>query len=540
MQPHTAYWLSTPTELPRMIRNPLLAAWFSLALGAGALAVWLVEFWGTRTDYADRFLILVGSAVIAWRLGSTAPISRPLAILSVTLAVFVALLLPAAAYLQTQAAGGRTVLLWLDAFVLILGAAAVLLAEGGWARLRHFGFPLVFPLFALPIPSRVLSPLQLQLQTTTTDLAAWTLPKLGIPLTRELFLLRLPGGDLGVAETCSGVQSLTALLALAAFLAFYRGFGPFRGCLLVLLAIPVVLLVNGLRVVFSGLIQEGFGRRYIRDEWHDSLGFALVFVGLGFIVGLAKCLGSPVGLEVPKVSGSASGRNLSRRTSAILALLLFLGLASAGELLLRGSERAAAVERAAQFESIPMNIEDWRGQEQPVNEEITALLGQDRILHRSYENNLGERVSVWVIYWSSAKLVKGYHHPDVCLGNGGFRANERWMETVALAGGGSVAATAREFRRGERESQFVLYWTQEGNRIWTDADEREAQKETGLFAEPGWIADAVHGRTADPVGRMVVLIGANGSSAFIRGETLRFARRFAGELYAVCPWAKPE
>ena len=105
------------------------------------------------------------------------------------------------------------VLWWLAAAWLLLAAGVVLLS-GGWSHLRRLAFPLAFVLFALPVPARVMGPLQYGLQSATTTAAAAVLPVVGIPVERTGFLLTVPGGGLNVTEACSGVRSVTALTAL--------------------------------------------------------------------------------------------------------------------------------------------------------------------------------------------------------------------------------------------------------------------------------------------------------------------------------------
>ena len=519
------------------LRNPLTSAWAGLALGAAALLALLVQYWGTRPEYADRFLILVGAGWAAWRARSTPASGRAQLWLAIPLSLFAGLLIPLAAFLHTQAAGGRTVLLWLDAVALGIGGTSLLLAGGGWPRLRHFAFPLVFPFFALPLPSRVLGPLQQHLQELTTTLAAAVLPWVGLPVERTGFLLKLGGGDLGVAETCSGVQSLTALTALAAFVAYWKGFGPIRGIALTVLAVPVVVVVNAIRVILSGLIQAHAGRDYIRGDWHDALGFTLVFVGLGAIMGISSVL-RPSSIVIPPPEYPVP-TPAPRWAASIIAALLIAGIIGGVLTYSLGSSREEAVAQSAPLDQLPLAFGGWRGEDRPVPDEVSALLGQDRILHRRYENNLGQKVTVWAIYWSTAKLVKGYHHPDICLGNKGYRVTARRIEVIRPAGSGPIPATARELARGERETQFVLYWTQEGNRIWNEADELAAQKETGFLTQPDWLDDAFAGRSTQPVGRLVVLLGTDGTSPLTEAEMLRFGRDLAGEIHALCPWAKP-
>src|SRR2546423_1316892 len=83
-----------------------------------------------------------------------------------------------------------------------------------------------------------------------------------------------PAGDLGVIEACSGLKSVTALVALAAFVAHVRGLGLRRGAALLALAVPAIVGCNGLRVVATGLLQEHVGRRATEGLAHDALGYA--------------------------------------------------------------------------------------------------------------------------------------------------------------------------------------------------------------------------------------------------------------------------
>src|SRR5205814_10587469 len=156
-----------------------------LAAGAGAVVWALVRFWGANPEYVDRFLILAAAAGVAWQ-------ARPeLAALQArpTKAGFAPLLLgcvafPVGWFLQAQV-GPKPVVLWWLAGSWVLAAAGLVLVTGGWAHLRRLAFPLGFVLFALPIPNRVLVPLQFALQSATTSAAAPGPPGLGAPVGRS-------------------------------------------------------------------------------------------------------------------------------------------------------------------------------------------------------------------------------------------------------------------------------------------------------------------------------------------------------------------
>ena len=100
----------------------------------------------------------------------------------------------------------------------------------------------------------------------------------------------------------------------------------------------------------------------------------------------------------------------------------------------------------------------------------------------------------------------------------------------------------REFARpteARATRQLILYWTQEGKRVWTEEDERRVQ---AAGDSHDWLGERLFRR--EPVaatGRLVVLIGTPvwDDGRAIRSQTLEFAALFADELYRTCPWAAP-
>ena len=488
-----------------------------------------------------------------------------------------ALLVPAASafplgwFLQAQVAPKPVVLWWL-ALAWLAAAAGFVLVAGGRAHLRRLAFPLAFVIFALPLPARVLVPLQAVLQTATAAASAALLPLLGVPTQRSGFALYLPGGPLEVAEACSGVRSVTALTALAAFVACLKDFGPARGTALLVLSVPVIAAVNICRVVLSGLIQESVGTHYVLGVWHEALGVVMILLGLALILALARLFERPAGsgeenaklfsptldpVDVapanprtppapPKTGGEKetpsfkAGEKTPRRGLALAALLALSASATgAAQFLGEGVEQTVAA--TARLEDLPATIGDRTGRDLPVDERVTQTLTYDAMLQRAYTDPLGYESVVSVIFWSSQNMVKGYHHPDVCLPNQGFRETpgSRGLEAVPVAGGGVVPMTVREFSVGS-ERRLVLYWTQEGRRVWSDEDERQAKLSGDSHR---WLTDRLFSRpsASEDAGRLVVWVLAPtwGDGAAVRKETLAFAGRVADAMYGLCPWARP-
>jgi EpsI family protein len=521
-----------------------------LAAGAAALAYSVVAYWGTTLDAIDRYLIVAGAVWAGWTVWPVAEkaagVPRPA--LGVALLTLAALIYPLAWFLQTAVTSGRAILLWWQWGCLFAAAAGWLFVRYGWTTVRTTLFPPVFLTFALPLPTMVLAPLQIRLQALTTTVSDVLLRLLGYAVTRQGdgFILHLPGGDLGVAEACSGVRSLTALTALAAFVAHWFGFGPVRGAALVAISIPIVALVNIIRVVLSGVIQEAAGGEYIRGAWHEALGLIMVLVGLACIHQVAVVLDRRVrrtsrvvtdAVTPPRPVGVAAVRRWAVGTAAVV--LVFAGVMStfAG---VSGQKSIPNDTPAPDLCSIPLCVGEWEGRDRPVSDYITKMLHQDVAVHREYRNRIGRSTSVWVLYWSAASQVRGYHHPDVCLRNAGMTEAERSSERIHPTGGGEIPITARLFNH-DRGSLYVLYWTQEGRRVWGPEDERAAAAGLGgrgLAVRLGELFTRSTAVSTDR-GRLVVLIGTDNASELGKAESLAFARMFADTVYELCPWASP-
>lgn len=537
-----------------------------LAAGAVGLVAVLARFWGANPEYADRFLIVLGAGWIAWeRRGELEALPRRAEITnfwsafdSSRVSGWILLIIGASAfpvgwYLQAQVAP-KPVVIWWIGLAWLFAAAGVVLVLGGWRHLRAMAFPLVFLLFALPIPNRILVPLQDKLQRATTTAAAAVLPLLHIPIERDGFILRLPGGDLGVAEACSGVRSVTALTALAAFVACMKNFGPARGITLLALSVPVIAAVNAFRVVLTGMIQEWIGAAYIQGNWHEALGIGMVFLGLGVVVGLANLLDRrkaideaanlPTQEPSPETVSTPEGSTrIARSFASEYAALGILALAAITTITAQfvGQSAEQQLVATAPLDELPLAIGKWTGEPHEVSDYVTELLTYDKVAFRTYRNDIGQKVDAWVIFWSSQSMVKGYHHPDICVANRGFVVREKDILPLAVDGGGTVPVTVREFVHHTRSSdrQLILYWTQEGRRVWSDKDEESARL-TGDSHR--WVSDRLFGTPeVGEDGRIVVLLGTEltGEGKRQRAETLDFAKQLAGAVYDLCPWARP-
>ncbi len=222
---------------------------------------------------ARRREVFPGSAV-SWRAG--APF------------LLAALLLLAAAKVVPFRLGGgdALTLVVLSAVAFVIGSFALL---RGPTPLRRGLFPLLFLLFAVPLPTFLLERVISFLQHASAALAASLFGVLGTPFQREGDLLfHLPGLSVLVAEECSGIRSTIALLitsTLAAWLYLRR---PWTRATLVLAVIPLAIFKNALRIVTLTLLALKVDPSFVgANPLHKRGGglfFAVVLVVLGALL----------------------------------------------------------------------------------------------------------------------------------------------------------------------------------------------------------------------------------------------------------------
>ncbi|MGL4419604.1 MAG: exosortase/archaeosortase family protein, partial [Gemmataceae bacterium] len=425
----------------------------SLAAGLVGLLVGLLDFWLKDYESLDRILIYGAAAWVGAELAphvlARGATPRPL-LGALCILVGVLVFLPAW-FVFTQV-GSRAILFWVEQIGLVLAAAGYLLARYGAPVVLAARFPLFFPFLGLPLPGRIDALAKNYLQNWTTTLADQMLQLSGISVRRDGYLLTLPSGDLGVVEACSGMKSMNALTAVAVYLAYTRGFGPLRFAITLLFAIPVIVLVNALRVTFTGFLQEWFGRWAIVGWRHDALGMAVVLLGLVIIAAFTTLVarGLAPSQTPPPPPAPAPRRVL------LPAIILLLGLGTALAILCIPNI-AVSVSHDPDLSTLPRTVDRWQSTDQPIEEDIRKALGSDRVLYRVY-SHLGQEAHVWIMHWKSANGVRDYHHPDVCWPNRGYTLRQRSVEPIHTPGGRDLPLTYREFSRG-REAQFLVYWT---------------------------------------------------------------------------------
>jgi exosortase len=196
--------------------------------------------------------------------------------------------------------------LYLQRLSLLLALAGVVVYFWGFSLLRWVAMPLFLLWLALPVPAIIFNQVAFPLQLFASRCAVNAMHGLDIPVVRQGNIIELlPLGaqttkKLEVAEACSGIRSLMALVTLAAVLAYLsrpgRGktdggwlssltsFAFWRGVFIVASAIPIAILTNAMRVSGTGILAHYYGTRVAEGFFHSFSGWAVYLVAFALLL----------------------------------------------------------------------------------------------------------------------------------------------------------------------------------------------------------------------------------------------------------------
>ena len=157
----------------------------------------------------------------------------------------------------------------------------------GTQRTKAILFPLSTLLLTLPIPLVFTESIHLALRHIATKSVAWLLQLLGVPVFSTGTLLEVEGGSLMVADACSGFATLYAAVTIAILTAYFCK-STSRRILLLLIAAPLAIAVNIMRVLILTLLVNWFGLNILATSAHEISGLLTFMVALPIIFYLGQ------------------------------------------------------------------------------------------------------------------------------------------------------------------------------------------------------------------------------------------------------------
>ena len=241
---------------------------------------WLYEIWRDDPENSHGFLLLPILGFLVWRdrrkFTEVGYSSNALGLAVILCAVLLSLV-----GIRAQVS-----LVSIFAFVLLLFGLVLYLL--GTDFVRKFSFPLIYSVFLIPMPGMFQASLTFPMKLFASKISAQLLRMSMIPVLREGNFIQLPNFSFEVADACSGLRSMMALLALGALYSYFFQKSLGKRLLLFLMSVPIAIAANIFRVALTGFLAYYISPKIAEGFLHEMSGILVFFVGIGLLIGCGK------------------------------------------------------------------------------------------------------------------------------------------------------------------------------------------------------------------------------------------------------------
>jgi exosortase len=330
-------------------------------------------------------------------------------------------------------------------------AFAGLLITSTWAFFgrkcaKQMLFPAGYLLFCIPLAS-FLDVVTVHLRLLSTSVAYGALKGFGADIIRVGTAISAADGSfsIDIAEPCSGLRSLFALMAITAAYAYFNQKTWLRRAFLFLLSVPIAIAGNVARILTICLVAAYADADFATGFYHDYSGYVVFAVAIVLMVAageginrIPKVFCAKEKIESAKESASPSGlskffASITPYVTFVLVLVCMLFQSTTPEVKLCQPPEISFGELSGyKSESVS-----------PSDAELQTLPKDTLFVKRRYFNDNGDWYLVSAVIGGASK--SSIHRPELCLPAQGFlMTNPRTVSVgkvdwrfITLAAGGS-------------------------------------------------------------------------------------------------------
>ena len=162
----------------------------------------------------------------------------------------------------------------------------------GWRTAKLCVFPAIFLLFTVPL-STFLDSVTIHLRLLASGTALAVLKGFGVSAVQKGTAIIAQGAhafNIDVAEPCSGLRSLFALMALTAAYSWYTQPTWLRRILLFACSIPLAVLGNVVRILTICLCATWTSADFAMGFYHDYSGYVIFIVAIALMVACGEVI----------------------------------------------------------------------------------------------------------------------------------------------------------------------------------------------------------------------------------------------------------
>jgi exosortase len=365
---------------------------------------------------------------------------------------------------------------WGLALVVVTISLSFVYLSGGRVWLRHFAFPILFFLVAVPWPVRIEQIVIQDLMRIVTAINVTFLQLAGVPALQHGNVIEVGTGFIGIEEACSGVRSIQATLMVSLFLGELYSFTISRRIVLIAIGALLAFFCNVVRTAILVWAGTTKGADAI-EAWHDPAGLTILVVcmfGLWVASLIMQRRWNTASIAM-SIGDQRPPRYLNWTLLGGLALWLIL-VESSVQVWYRSHQTLTSTRWAVRWPESESNYKKV-----PIAPAAETLLRYNEGGGAAWEGQDGRRWMMYFFRWlpgrTAARFVK-VHRPDICLPASG-RTMERDSGLRILAVNG-VSLPVRSYRfddRGVPLHVFYCYW-----------DARSSYENVGAAESEDWSA----------------------------------------------------
>lgn len=412
----------------------------------------LTAYWASNDMYSYGFLVPVISALMFWARRDELPTTRvPPSLLAGGLVVVAGL-----TALQFGRASATNLIQEMSFVVTVAGLTLLLL---GWAFLKRFWFPVAYLLAMIPFWDFLTRGVQPFFQVYSAAIGVSLLGLFGVPVFRHGFFIDLPNVRLEVAEACSGINHLVAVMCIGvpATLLLIRSWK--RRLLILASAVGIALASNGVRVAVVCMFAY-HGLRAANGDIHGpyALFRSLLISGVGFLVLFALILYF-ADKETPwrptrHAAPSGQGHDASAAFGIVPWAFILAALLLCSSLGIQQWHRTISVPPNLNLASFPMTVGGWRSTgSAEFGAAFEAIRFDDR-LSRDYANSDADELNLRIGTFGTRRRGRSWRVGTWPRSSPPARSQTPW----SIAAGCARRRTSTTLPPGGRTSRTGTWW----------------------------------------------------------------------------------
>lgn len=352
----------------------------------------MIEQWWNSSTYNHILLVPAMIAWLAWQrrevVGELAPAPSQWGLLALLAAVLIWVMGALAGFNLLRQAGAAATL---------PAAALLLLGPRVTAALL---FPLAYFVFLVPFGDELVPPLQ----TITAKLTVWLVAVSQVPATINGVFIDTPAGLFKVAEACSGVKFLIAMIALGVFIGNVCFRSWKRRILFFLLCLVVPILANGIRAWGTIYIAQSIGAERAGGIDHLIYGWVFFALVIAAVIGISwryfdRAIDDPM-VDLAQIKTSPALTWLERKAIPAPLALLAAALITLGGI--DWAQAADALSAPLPHQVVLATAPGWqRTDYQPLAAWEPKASGADHRLLGRYADAAGNEVDVFYALYAA-------------------------------------------------------------------------------------------------------------------------------------------